>query len=105
MDIEEIISYLQSQYSTNNKDQITFVQNFRSVEASSFERIQEELKIISKYIKHGENMSLRNKALFGGWITVARMVYKRDKFKEGKNLPQRFDYWMDKEFKIKKQTN
>ena len=31
-------------------------------------------------------MSLRNKALFGGW-----MVYKRDKVIEGKNLPWRFD--------------
>ena len=46
-------------------------------------------------------MSLRNKALFGGWIAVARMVYKRDKLID---LFRRFDYWMDKEFKIKKQT-
>ena len=50
-------------------------------------------------------MSLRNKALFGGWIAVARMVDKRDKHIEGKNLPQRFDYWKEKEFKIKKQTS
>ena len=105
MDIDEIISYLKSQYLTNNKDQITFVQNFPSIEeVPSFEGIQEELKIIPRYIKDGENMSLRNKALFGRWIAVARMVYKRDKLIEGKNLPQRFDYWMDKEFKIKKQT-
>ena len=105
MDIDEVIFYLKSQYSTNNKDQITFVQNFPSVEeVPSFEGIQEELKIISRYIKDGENMSLKNKALFGGWIAVARMVYKRDKFIEAKSLPQRFDYRMDKEFKIKKQT-
>ena len=32
------------------------------------------------------------------------MVYKRDKLIEGENLPQRFYYWMDEEFKIKKQT-
>ena len=32
------------------------------------------------------------------------MIYKRDKLIEGKNLPQQFDDWMDKEFKIKKQT-
>ena len=49
-------------------------------------------------------MSLRNKALFGGSIIVAMMVYKRDKLIEGDNLPQRFDYWMEKEFKVKKQT-
>ena len=33
-------------------------------------------------------MNLRNKALFGGWIAVARMVYDRDKLIEGNNLPR-----------------
>ena len=33
------------------------------------------------------------------------MVYKRDKLTEGEKLSRRFDYWMDKEFKIKKQIN
>ena len=104
-DINEIILYLKSQYSTNNRDQISLVQDFSNTEvAPSFERMQEELKIISGHIKDAENMSLRNKALFGGSIAVERMVYKRDKLIEGENLPQRFDYWMDKEFKIKKQT-
>ena len=89
---------------TNNKDQITFVKNFPSVEeVPSFEGIHKELKIISKYMKDGENMSLRNKALFGGWISVTRMVYKRDELIEGKNLPQQFDNWMYEEFKINKQ--
>ena len=89
MDIHEIISCLKSQYSTNNKYQIAFLQNFPSIEElPSFEGIQEILKIISKYINDGENMNLRNKALFCGWITVARMVYKRYKLIEGKNLPQ-----------------
>ena len=105
VDINKMIAYLKSQYSTNNRNQIVLAQNFPSLEeVSSFEGIQEELKIISKHIKDGENMSLRNKALFGGWIVVARMVYKRDKLIEGNNLPRRFDYWMDKEFMIKKQT-
>ena len=89
---------------TNNKDQITFVKNFPSVEeVPSFEGIHKELKIILKYMKDGENMSLRNKALFGGWISVTRMVYKRDELIEGKNLPQQFDNWMYEEFKINKQ--
>ena len=48
-------------------------------------------------------MSLRNKALFDGWISVARMVYKRDKFTERKSLPQRFDDSMYEQFEIKKQ--
>ena len=71
---------------------------------SSFEGIQEELKMVLKYIKDGENMTLKNKALFGGWIAVAKMAYNRDKFIKGIGLPRRFDYWMNKEFKIKKQT-
>ena len=52
MDINKIISYLKSQYSTNNSNQRALVQNFpRLEEESTFEGIQEELKIISKYIK------------------------------------------------------
>ena len=52
MDINKIISYLKSQYSTNNSNQRALVQNFPSLEeVSTFEGIQEELKIISKYIK------------------------------------------------------
>ena len=83
-----MILYLKSKYSTNNRNQIVFVQNFLSIEeVSSFGGIQEELKIILKHIKSGENMSLRNKALFGGWIAVARMVYKRDKLIKGVGLP------------------
>ena len=66
-DINEMIFYLKSQNSTNNRNQIVPVQNFPSIqEVSSFEEIQEELKMVSKHIKDGENMSLRNKALFGG---------------------------------------
>ena len=46
MDINEMISYLKSQHSTNNSNQIVLVQNFPSLEeVSSFEGIQEELKI------------------------------------------------------------
>ena len=32
-------------------------------------------------------MNLRIKGLFDGWVVVARMVYKRHKLIEGKNLP------------------
>ena len=71
---------------------------------SSFEGIQEQLKMISKHIKDGENMSLRNKVSFGGWMAIARMVYKRGKLIKDVDLTRRFHYWMDKEFMIKKQT-
>ena len=69
----------------------------------SFEEIFKELKTILKSMKEDDNMNLRNKALFGGWISVARIVYKRNKLIKRKSLPQRFDHWMYKEFGIKKQ--
>ena len=69
----------------------------------SFEEIFEELKTNLKSMKEDENMNLRNKALFGGWISVARMVYRRDKLIKRKSLPQQFDNWIYKEFGIRKQ--
>ena len=84
MNINGIISYLKSQYSTDNRDQITFIQNFLSQRnVPSFEEISEELKAISKSMKEDENMSRKNKALFGGWMSVAK--------KAKKDLPRRFD--------------
>ena len=105
VDINEMILYLKSQYSSNNRNQIVLIQDIPSIEeVSSFEGIQEELRMVLTYIKDGENMSLENKALFGGWIAVAKRAYKRDKLIKEVGLPQRFDYWMDKEFMVKKQT-
>ena len=99
-----MISYLKSQYLTNNKDRITFIKNFPSLEeAPSFEEIFEELKTISKSMKEDGYMNLRNKALFSGWISVARMIYKRDELIKRKSLPQRFNDWKYKECEIKKQ--
>ena len=69
----------------------------------SYEEISEELKAISKYIKEDENMSLKNKALFGEWLSVAGKAFKRDKFIKRKDLPQRFDDWIYRECGIKKQ--
>ena len=56
MNINEIISYLKSRYSTDNRDQITFIQNFPSQrDIPSFEAISERMKAISKSIKENEN--------------------------------------------------
>ena len=80
VDISEIILYLKSQYPTNNRNQIVFIQDFPTIEeVSSFEGIKEELRMVLKHIKVGENISLRNKVLSGGWIAVPRMAQKRDK--------------------------
>ena len=55
-----MIAYLKSEYSTNIRNQIVLVQNFPSLEeVSSFEGLQEELKLISK----------GNKALFEDFIS------------------------------------
>ena len=55
--IDEIISYLKSQYS-DGENQITFIQRYRG--EHSLEEIFKELKAMSKYVKEGENMSLKN---------------------------------------------
>ena len=79
-----MILYLKSQYSGNNRNQIVLIQDFPSIEeVSSFEGVQEELRMVLKHIKEGKNMSLRNKTLFGGWIAVAKMAYKHDKLIKG----------------------
>ena len=88
MNINEIILYLKSQYSADNRDQINFIQEILSQgDVPSFEAISEELKAISKSMKEDENMSLKNKFLFGGQISVAAKAYKHDKIIKGKNLP------------------
>ena len=67
MNVDEIISYLKSRCSTDNKDQITFIQNFPSQrDLPSFEEMSERLKAISKSMKEDESMSLKNKSLLGG---------------------------------------
>ena len=80
ININEIIFYLKSRYSPDNRDQITFIQNIPSQgDVPSFEAICEELKAISKSMKEDENMSLKNKLLFGGWISVAGKAYRHEK--------------------------
>ena len=67
MNIDEIIFYLKSQYSTDNRNQITFIQDIPSEgDVPSFEAISEDLKTFSKSMKEDENMTLKNKYLFGG---------------------------------------
>ena len=104
MNIDEIISYLESQHSIDNRNQITFIQDIPSQgDIPSFEAISEDLKTISKSMKEGENMSLKIKFLFGWWISIAVKVYRHDKIMKKKNLPRRFEDWIYRECKIKKQ--
>ena len=80
MDIYEIILYLKSRHSTHNREQRTFIQDIpKREDVSSFETISGNLKTLSKSIKEDENMSLENKCLFRGWISIATQVYRHDK--------------------------
>ena len=95
MNIPEIIFYLKSQYSTDNRDQITFIQGILSQgDVPSFEAMSENLKAFSKSMKEDENMTLKNKVLFGGWISVAAKAYRHDEIIKGNNLPHQFEDWI-----------
>ena len=59
------------------------------------------MKTFSKSIK---KLSLKKKTLLGGWISTTAKVFRRDKNMGEKNLPGRFEDWLYKECKIKKQT-
>ena len=97
--IDEMIFYLKSQYYAHNDEERTFIANILSEEnMPSFEAITGYLKTFSKSIKEDENMGLKNKTLIGGWILITSKVYKCQ------NLSCRFEDWLHKEYRIKKQT-
>ena len=103
--VHEIILNLKSQYLTHNEEQIIFIQDILSQEdIHSFEAITDYLKTFSKCIKEDENMNLKNKVLFGGWISTAWKAYRQEKFMGEKNLPRRFEDRIYRECGIKKQT-
>ena len=89
MDIYEIILYLNLD-NREQREQRTFIQDTpKREDVSSFKAISENLKTLSKSIKEDENMRLKNKYLFGGWISIAAKVYRHDKIIKKKNLPHR----------------
>ena len=49
-------------------------------------------------------MSLKNKVLFSGQISVAAKAYRHDKIIKKKNLPCQFENWIYRACGIKKQT-
>ena len=56
------------------------------------------LKAYSKSFVEVENVN--NKVLFGGWLSTAAKVFRRDKMR-GNNLPNRFEDWILRECGIK----
>ena len=58
VNIDKIIFYLKSMYSTYNKEPRTFIDDIPNKEPS-FEAMTNYLKTLSKYIKDDKNMSLK----------------------------------------------
>ena len=103
MNIDEMIFYLKSRYSTDNRNQTTFTQDIPSEkDVPSFEAISDCVKTFSKSMKEDKNMSLKNKVLFGGWISIAAEAYRHDKIIKKKDLLHRFEDWVYRECKITK---
>ena len=98
VNIDEIIHYLKSQY-FDDENQIHLVKKYSS--EYSLKRMLEEIKVVSKYVKETENASLKNNALFGEWLSNARIRYK---YIKNKDLPKQFDKWVQKECGMVKQT-
>ena len=96
--VDEIIFDLQFKYSTHNEKPRLFIDDIPR-EEPSFEAIFGYLKIFSKSIKEDENMNLKNKYLFGGWILMASKVYRM------KDLSRRFKDWLYSLSKIKRQVS
>ena len=104
--VYEIIFYLKSQYLPHNEEQRTFVQDIPSQEdIPSFEAIVDYLKTFSKSIKKKLKIWLWRIRLY--WVVGyqrQRNYFRRDKRMGEKTLPGRFEDWLYKEYKIKKQT-
>ena len=97
-DIDEIIFYLKSKCSAHNEEPRIFIHDIPT-EEPFFEAITGFLKTFLKLIMEDENMSLKNKCLFGGWILMASKVYR------GENLSCRFKEWLYCLCKIKRHAN
>ena len=91
VNIDEIMFYLKSRYSADDRDQINFIQDIPNQgDIPSFEAVSENLKTISKSMKENENTSLKNKFLFGEWISIASKACRHYKITKKKSLSHRF---------------
>ena len=97
-DTDKIIFYLKSKCSAHNEESRIFIHDIPT-EEPFFEAITGFLKTFLKLIMEDENMSLKNKSFFGGWILMESKVYR------GENLSCRFEEWLYCLYKIKRQAN
>ena len=104
--VNEILCYLKSKYLLHNEEQVAYIGDIPSQEEQlTFETISDSVKIFSKSVGEVENMSLKNKALLGGWISTAVKVFRREKNIRGENLPGRFEDWIYTECGMKKKAS
>ena len=104
--VNEILCYLKNKYLPHNEEQVAYIGDIPSQEEQlTFETISDSIKIFSKSVGEVENMSLKNKALLGGWISTAVKVFRREKNIRGENLPGRFEDWIYTECGMKKKTS
>ena len=97
VNINKTFFYRKFMYSTHNEPR-TFIDDIPTNEPS-FEAMTNRLKTFSKCIKDDENISLKNKCLFGGWILMASKLYRKQ------NLPDRFEDCLYRLCKVKRQTS
>ena len=104
--VNEILCYLKNKYLPHNEEQEAYIGDIPSKEEQlTFETISDSIKIFSKSIGEVENTNLKNKALLGGWISIAAKVFRHEKNIRGENLPDRFEDWSYRERGMKKQMS
>ena len=93
--VNEILCYLKNKYLPHNEEQVAYIGDIPSQEEQlTFETISDSIKIFSKSIGEVENTNLKNKALLGGWISIAAKVFRHEKNIRGENLPDQFEDWL-----------
>ena len=79
-----MLFYFKKNYSPHNEEQAR-IDDIPQDDNFSFEEMSSYLKIYSKFVIEVENMTLKNKVLFRGWLSTAAKVFRCDKMR-GKNL-------------------
>ena len=89
---------MKSEYSPYDEEPRTLI-NVISREEPSFEAKTNYFQTFSESVKKDDNMSLKNKCLFGGWILTASKVNRRN------SLTYRFEGWLYFLCKIKRHVS
>ena len=86
VNIDEIIYYLRSQYSSDDENRVCVVKIYSAI--YSVERMLKEVKAIPKQVKETEYVSPNNSFVFGEWLSNVRSRYK---YIKNNDLLQQFD--------------